>query len=324
MLSGFARLPDGTVETVATVEDLPKIPVGKDVELWLDLDQPTEEEVRAVGRTFNLDPDAVDDCLRGEQRPRVDEFDTYTFMVLYSAVGPEFGSTLDPRKLAVFCSSHFLITVHREPLRSVRAIRKRCEKNPAQALERGVDFVLYTIIDTMVDNYALAADACETRLEELEDRSLEPDVDEAVLAESAALRRDLFELRRLATAQRELLTPLVKGEYDHISESLEQRFSHVADHLRDAAEVVEGLREQLNTVRDNYHSILANRTNAIMKTLTLFATILLPLTLVTGVYGMNLPLWPPAEHPLSFWSVLAGMLVITAGLLYYFRRKRWI
>lgn len=324
MLTGLCRRPDGTIDSISAVEDVPRIAAQADAEVWLDLDQPTEDEVRAVGRAFDLDAEAVEDCLHGEQRPRIDEFDSYTFMVLHSAVSPESGSTFDPRKLAVFCSSNLLITVHREPLPSVRATRKRCEKNPAHMLERGVDFILYTIIDAMVDNYTLVADACETRLDELEDRSLGVDLDESLLTDSADLRRELLELRRLATAQRELLIPVAKGEYDHISESLEQRFSHVADHLKDAAEMVDALRERLNAVRDNYHTALANRTNAIMRTLTIFATIVLPLTLLAGIYGMNVPLWPPSDQPGSFWGILVAMLVITGAMLLIFRRRRWL
>jgi magnesium transporter len=324
VLTGFLRLSGGSVEEVSDAGGVPAAAACEGGVLWLDLEEPTEEEVRAVGNNFQLDAEAVEDCLHGEQRPRIDEFEHCIFLVLYGAVGPDGTTEFAPRKLSAFLGPNLLITVHREPLRSIRTLRERCRKSGRQLLGRGVDFVLYSLIDSMVDYYVLVAEAYETKLEELEDASLDPGVDETILGRSGALRREFLELRRLAASQRELLIPLAKGEYEHLSETLEQRFAHVEDHVRQAIDLVDGLRERLNAVHDNYHTALANRTNAIMKTLTLFATIMLPLTLVAGIYGMNLPLWPPIDHPASFWGVVGSMVVIAGGVLYYFRRKHWL
>ena len=99
---------------------------------------------------------------------------------------------------------------------------------------------------------------------------------------------------------------------------------HIGDHLTKVVEVVDGLRDLLNGVRDNYHSALAHRMNKVMKTLTIFATVLLPLSLMAGIYGMNLPLWPASDDPYSFWLVICSMATIAAGLLLYFRTRRWL
>ena len=244
-------------------------------------------------------------------------------MVFYGLVGLDDPSEFDPRKLAAFCGKRFLITAHREPLRTVRAVLDRCGRSTANALGKGIDSILYDIIDGMVDKYVVVADRYEGELERLEEQSLDPGVDEQILANSGSVRRDLLHLRSLATSQREMLTPVARGEYDYVSDSLEQRFSHVRDHLSQVIDLVDTLRERLNGIRDNYHTALANRTNAIMKTLTIFATIMLPLTFIAGLYGMNLPLWPPPEDPLSFWGVIGSMIVVAAVLLVYFRRKKW-
>ncbi|MHC4093940.1 MAG: magnesium transporter CorA family protein, partial [Planctomycetota bacterium] len=324
MLSGFLRLSDGATEAISDVEAAMAAAGRDEAVLWLDLEEPAEEEVRAVGEAFRLDADAVEDCLHGEQRPRIDEFEHHIFLVLYGALGPDGTSVFDPRKLAAFLGPNAVITVHRQPLRSVSSVRNRCRRNTRHLLDRGADFVLYSIIDAIVDNYIVAAEEYEERLEELEEDSLRSDVDEGLVAKSGELRRQLLELRRLARSQRELLIPLVKGEYEHVSGALEQRFGHVEDHVMHAIDLIDGMRERLSAVHDNYNTALANRANAIMKTLTLFATIILPLTLVAGIYGMNLPLWPPSNHPASFGGVLGGMLLVTGAVLYYFRKKHWL
>jgi magnesium transporter len=324
MLTAFVQLPDGTCRNLDTVETVSEVSEREGTKVWVDLESPAEEELKAIGSTFKLDGEALDDCLRGEQRPRIDEFDDHIFLVVYGLLGAEEGGEFEPRKLAAFCSSRFLITIHGDPLRTVREVRERCRRHPGRLLGRGVDFILFCILDGMVDKYMVVADAYEARLDELEEGSLDPSVDESILAEVSALRRDLLELRRITESQMELIAPLVNGEYDFISDSLEPRFRHVRDHLATVLEMVESQRELLNGVRENYHTALANRMNTVMKTLTVFASILLPLSLIAGIYGMNLRLWPQADSPLGFWGVLALMGILAGVLLVYFRRQKWL
>lgn len=295
-----------------------------DAVVWVDIEAPDRDELAALDTIINVDDESLEDCLEGEQRPRIDEFEDHIFIVLYGAVGAESLHEFSPRKLAVFCGPRFVITVHRESLASVANLRDRCAKSPTAMLEGGASKLLYRVIDGVVDNYMLLGENLEKRVDRIEERSLSDQVDGSILAEAAELRGDLLELRQLAVSQRELLAPVRRGEYDFLSDSLEQRFSHVSDHLSDVIDLMDMLREQLHYVRENYHTALANHTNDIMKTLTIFATIMLPLTFVAGIYGMNLPLWPPPEHPASFWGVIGAMAVIALALLYVFRRRGWL
>lgn len=324
MLTGFAHYSDGSTAKVATFDELRAAYERPGAVVWVDIEAPEAAELAELDSIINVDDEALDDCLHGEQRARIDEFEDHIFIVLYGAVGTDSLHEFDPRKLAAFCGTRYVVTVHRESLSSVVELRDRCAKNAAPILDGGAAKALYLIIDGIVDNYMVLGDNLETQVEKLEDRSLARDIDDTVLAEAADLRGDLLELRQLAFSQRELLTPVSRGEYDFVSDSLEQRFGHVCDHLSNVIDLVDTLREQLNNVRDNYHTALANRTNDIMKTLTIFATIMLPLTFVAGIYGMNLPLWPPPESPASFWGVMGLMVAIAAGLLYFFRRRGWL
>ena len=324
MFTAFARLSDNTVKQLESVEILADMWGNGQTVVWIDLEEPTEDELRALDQVIRVDEAALEDCLSGEQRPRIDEYDEYVFIVLYGASGPERDPQFEPRKLAVFCGKRFLITVHRESVRTIKTIRERCNRHPAKVLANGVDVLLYQIIDLMIDNFVDLSDRYESRLEDLEERSLVPDVDEDILGDVLTLRREMLELRRVAASQRELLTPLADGEFDYVSDKLGQRFRHVRDHLIKAVELIDAQLERLTGVRDHYHTALASRTNDVMKTLTVFAVVLLPLSVVAGIYGMNLPVWPSPEHPSSFWIVLAAMAALGGGFLLYFKRRGWL
>ena len=316
--------PDQSTERIDHVEALAGIAKSRPQALWIDLEAPSEAELSRVADLFKLDPAAIEDCLHGEQHPRVDELDELLFLVFYGAVGPGAEPTFEPRKLAAFCGSSLLITVHRDSLRTVQNVRKRCDRKTAQLLSTGTDFILYLLLDGIVDNYGLVVESLSSRLDDLEDLSVSPSVDESILGMILNLRRELLELRRIAVSQGEILQPFASGEYDFISDDLQNRFSHVRDHLTKTVELTEGLRELLNGVRDNYHAALANRLNNVMKTLTIFATLFLPLSLLAGIYGMNTPLWPDASNPLTFWFIIGAMVIVAAGMVIYFSFRKWM
>ncbi|OHB80248.1 MAG: hypothetical protein A2W31_03150 [Planctomycetes bacterium RBG_16_64_10] len=324
MLTTFMRRADGTARTIESAADLAAEWADPGAVVWIDMEDPTQEEVRAVDAVIDLDDEAWDDCLRGLQRPRIDEYENYLFLVVYGLLDPEQGADGQPRKLAAFCGDRFLLTVHHEALPSIDRLRARCQQHAAHVLGFGVDHLLYNILDAMADNYLSVSEAYEGQLEKLEDRSLQLAADESVLRELADLRRRLLELRRIATAQLDVIEPISEGEYDYISEALGRRFAHVRDHLLKVVEHVDSLRELGGGVRDNYHAALAVRTNAVIRTLTVFASVLLPLSLIAGIYGMNLPVWPSSAQRWSFWAVIGVMAAVAAGLLWSFRRKRWV
>jgi magnesium transporter len=243
MALGFIVLADGACRPLKSLEDLARLWAEPETRVWVDLERPAEDELRKLGEVFGLDGESLEDCLHGEQRPRVDEFDDYIFLVLYGLHGLKEQEDIDPHKLAAYCGNRLLVTVHREPVLSVRQVRARCGRHPEVLIARGVDVVLYSIIDTMIDNYLLVANRYEDRLEALEDKSFDVDAGDELLEEAADVRRDVLEIRRLAVAQRQLLTPLAKGEFDFVSATLSQEFAHVCDHLSQVIDTVDSLRE---------------------------------------------------------------------------------
>lgn len=323
MLVGFVHDSEGRFDQLAGLDGFASLAACA-AAIWIDLESPTPDELNNVATRFALPADAVDDCLHGEQRPRVDLFDDSMFVVLYGAVGMGAEDVFDPRKLAVFVGPGYLLTIHREPLPSVKDARERCARNPTHLIGRGADFVLYSIFDDIVDRYVRLSDSYEERLASLEEASLDAPSDASVLGSLADLRRELLYLRRFTASQRDMLNPFQRGEMTCVSESLVQRFSHVQDHLTQVIEVIDSLRERINGVHEIYHAALATRMNDVIKTLTVFATVLLPMSVIAGIYGMNVPVWPPGNWPLSFPFVLVMMMVVAGTLLVFFRRKHWL
>jgi magnesium transporter len=324
MLTCFARMPDGSFEHHDSLDAVCRLATECDSSLWIDLEAPDGDLLQRVGGLFNVTPEALEDCIHGEQMPRIDEYEDHVLLMLYGFPAGIAEGHFEPKKLAVFCGSRFLLSVHQDRLQTIEDVRTRCNRHPQQWFGRGVDLLLYSVVDGMADRYAMLVEELETRLDQLEDRSFTSDLDDNFLTELSQLRRDLLEVRHIAASQRDVVAPIAKGECDYVNTDLETRFSHVRDHLTQVVEHIELLRELLNGARDNYHALIADRLADTVKTLTVFASVILPVSLVAGIYGMNLPSWPPSGEAWSFWVVLGAMGGIAAALLAYFRSRRWI
>lgn len=291
--------------------------------LWLDLEAPELNNLKRIAEAFGLDEEAIEDVTEGQHRPRLDEYDDHAAIVLYGALGPESETTFSPRKLVIFIGPDFIITAHNEPLITIERQRARMAKHRGKSDQFRPDVILHMLVDAMVDNYLKVTYDYQERLDDMEEESLDLNENEVLLSQVLKLRRDMLELRRLATSLREVLQPLVAGDLDYVSERISTDFIHVRDHLTLAIESIDNLRELLNGVRDNYHAALATRANDIMKTLTIFASLFLPLSLVAGIYGMNMPLYPSVDNPSTFWEVIFFMGVIILGMLGFFKHRKW-
>lgn len=320
---GFFVDAEGNKETVTGGEAVLENGAKANAFQWVDLENPEPIELHQIAKLFNLHEDAVDDALSGEQRPRIDEFDNHACIVLYGALGPDSKTEFSPRKLFIFIARDHLVTVHAEPLATINYLKRRVEKSINRTELQKSDRILHTIIDGIVDNYLSVSEDYQQRLDALEEQSLSDQPPETLLAEVLSLRRDMLGLRRLAGSLREVLHPLVAGELDFVSDNIATDFIHVRDHLTLSIETIDNLRELLNGVRDNYHASLALKANNIMQTLTIFASLFLPLSLVAGIYGMNTPLWPSVDNISSFWVIIGFMATTITIMLGLFKRNGW-
>ncbi|MEM8866392.1 MAG: magnesium transporter CorA family protein [Planctomycetota bacterium] len=321
---GVAKPQGKPAAEIATWEDLKEVWGQPGTVVWVDIEDATEEALKRLNAIIQLDDDDLEECLTGEPRPRIDERNDYLLVVAYGVIIPQGTIELESRKLAMFRGDRFLVTIHKSPSRAIASLRRRCEKNAGAVLSRGVDQMLYRIIDGMVDRYLDLLDQYEHELDECEERSYDPTSDGELIQDTARIRRHLIEIRRLVGGQRGLLEPLAEGDFDDISEKLGKRFRTVRSHLLHANDRVVGLQERLGAVVQNYNTTIATRTNDIVRTLTVLTAVMMPMTLIAGVYGMNLPVWPSSDSPNSYWAVVGSMGAVGVIMLAVFRRLKWI
>ena len=323
VLITHVRSADGTFQTDTSLIETARALREPGSQIWLDMEEPDEWSLALLGEAFSLHPLAIEDCLHGEQRPRIDPYDGYIFMVLYTAMLSEERNFVGSRELAIFCSPQYLITIHHEPLECIRKIHERCGRDPENVLGRGMDHLLHMVADTLMDGYQPFLDRLESDASQLEDEALfDPQAD--ILERISNTRTEIMQARRYLTPQREALAQLARGEYAFIGRNIQPYFRDVLDHLVRITEDIELYRDQITSARELFMSAMSQRSNETVKRLTIFATIVLPLTLISGIYGMNFQrLWPPIDHPYGFWLVIGAMGLIAVALLYMFRKLKW-
>ena len=324
MIRTFYLTETGAVRTDLSREDIVAALDSSGV-LWVDFFRATREEIALLSEVFRFHPLAIDDCLRPVFRPKVDSFDDYLFLILH---GPDLSAQrtrgLRTLEVDIFLGRNFLVTFHQVAARSVQQILEQCEKDPAQTLSRGADFLLYTLLDQMADNYAPILSRAEAQVAQLEENVLKGEAGKEVLPEMTRLRREMLNLRRVVTAQRDAVNLLANQSSDLVRERARVYFRDVVDLYQRALEVIEIERDALSGARDTYLTTISNRTNEVMKMLTLIATVLFPMTVISGIYGMNFKNMPEIEWSYGYPFALALMLGIGGVMIAYFHRKKWL
>jgi magnesium transporter len=281
---------------------------------WFDVADPASPELDELARRFGLHELQIEDCRHRPQRPKAEEHDHYIFTVLKHMHDP---ADLAFDDVDVFLGTDFLITVHRADSALIDAIRARAEQEHTDRLDR----LFYMIVDKIVDAYQPVLDQIADDTADIEDVVLQKPNPE-MLARIFALKRKLVDFRRVAGGMREVVNDLMRREKGLLGDDLDVYFRDVYDHIIRTVELIETYRDLLSGALDIYLSAVANRTNEVMKILTIWGTVALPLVIITGFFGMNLKL--PWEG--SYWGtafVLALMAVSTIAVLVYFKTKRW-
>jgi magnesium transporter len=289
--------------------------------IWVDVNDPTSQDFHDLAREFGFHPLSIEDCRHEHQRPKVDEYQDYYFIVLYEAelIAERH---LELRELSIFLGKNYLVTVHSQPIRAIETA-ERLWRGWADLAERGTGLLAYLLIDGIVDNYMPLLDTISDKMEELEDQIFE-DFQAEAIREVFRIKKQLLFLRRAVTPLRDVFNTLLRREQPLFSRETTIYFQDVFDHLIRVADTIDTLRDMLGSTMDAYLSISGNRMNQVMKRLTAIATILMSATLVAGIYGMNFNYMPELGWRYGYVGALVAMLAIGLAIYFYFRKIKWL
>ena len=292
--------------------------------VWLDLCRPTPADFDMANTEFGLHELAVEDAVSESQRPKLDHYATHLFLSAYTVTLDAERGRLDAHEIAVFITDQALITVRKDDRFDITPVLARWDASPDLA-EHGVAFLLYGLLDYLVDGHFTAVRQLDEGIEQLEDLLFDdrPSRIETVQRRSFQLRKNLVVLRRVTLPMREVLNSLLRRDLHTVGEAMHPYYQDVYDHVLRAAEWTESLRDLVATTVDTNLTVQANRTNLIMKKVTSWAAIIAVPTAITGFYGQNLPYPGSGTH----WGVLTsvGLIAVLSVLLYLtFKRKDWL
>ena len=290
--------------------------------LWMDVVQPDEDDFRVLGEVFKFHPLSVEDARSALQFPKVEPYPGYLYLVLHG-IDLERGQTqFATRDIDFFLGRNFLVTVHDGTSRSIARLRDVCDRHERVLLEGPVG-VLHRIVDTMVDNYRPVIEELEERIARLEELAFTGE--QHMVRQVLKLKSDLSHLRRVLMPQRDVIGRLARREFGEISDEMAYRFRDVYDHVARYAEESILFQDRVTGILEVHLSTVSNRLNRVMKVLTVMSTIFLPLTVLTGMWGMNVPLPQfPGGEAVQFWWVAAIMASLSVLMLVLFRRQRWL
>jgi magnesium transporter len=289
--------------------------------VWLDVDQPTEESMQLLGREFGFHELALEDCLHTHERPKVDQYGSYFFLIAY-------GVSITDRKVAghemgIFVGHNYLVTVRKDPPFDLSDVVERWDANPELAAEGG-GFFLYILLDEIVDGYFDVLDIIEEQTEQIEDRIFSQSSDTETQTQIFEQKKELLRFRRAVAPLRDVLDVLQRRTLDVVTPRLEPYYRDVYDHVLRAADFVDSTRDLLSSALEANLSVISNRLNEVMKQLTAWAAIILIPTLVAGIYGMNFVHMPELRWRFGYAYAL-GLMALCAYLLYrMFKRRDWL
>ena len=293
------------------------------VHIWVDLAAPSIPEGLILSDTFNFHKLSVEDAMSARQYPKAEAYDGYLYVILHGIHYPKAGKAFGTHDVDFFVGPNYLVTIHDGDSTSINELRDHATRNP-KILSEGPVALLHRIVDAMVDSYRPEMDKLEERIDDLE-KAIFDKPDPQLVRRILDQKRQVSGLRRIVTPQRDVIARLARRDFVDVSTEMSFRFRDVYDHLVRLADDVLIFQDRITGMLDAHLSNVSNRLNEVMKVLTVVSTILMPLTLLTGAFGMNLPLpqFPGGEHA-QFWWLFGISVAIAVGMLAMFRRRRWI
>jgi len=291
---------------------------------WINMDGIHEVNIiEMIGKHFNLHSLILEDILNTHQRPKMEEFEHYLFIVLRMLYYDEEEKEIRGEQVSFIVGDNYVISFQEREGDIFEPIRERIRNGKGRIRRMGADYLAYALLDAVVDNYFIILEKIGERLEELEDKVVS-DPKPETLHEIHTLKREMIFLRKSVWPLREVINSLARGESSLIQEKTQIYLRDVYDHTIQVIDTVETYRDMLSGMHDTYLSSISNRMNEIMKVLTIIATIFIPLTFIAGIYGMNFKFMPELEWYWAYFVVWGIILVVAVVMVIFFRKRRWI
>ncbi|MEP7188925.1 MAG: magnesium/cobalt transporter CorA [Roseiflexaceae bacterium] len=293
-----------------------------DTFLWLDLQNPQEQSIALLRHEFKFHALAIEDATRHQERPKLEPFENYYFMVFYALSYDGSPPRLAGQSLGLFIGSNYIVSVHQGEIRAIDETIKRWQANAAD-FGHDAGALLYSLLDAIVDDYFPVIDQLAERVEDIEEQIFERFSEDA-LQEVFGLKRDLLNVRRIVAPERDVLNVLIRREVPIFERNSILYLQDVYDHIVRITDSIDTYRDLLSSALDAFLSVQSNRLNQVVKVLTITSIVLMSDALIAGIYGMNFEFMPELHWQYGYPFALGLMVVVSVGLVAFFRWQKWL
>lgn len=290
---------------------------------WIDISGPSAPEImKGLAEIFHLHPLTIEDILDVDQRPKLEEFDQYVLIIVKKPIYDAENGTIDTDQVSIVLTQGTVISLHHRGAGVMAPLRSRISREWSRIRTFGADYLAYVLVDSIVDDYFVVMEACEEKIASFDKLLMEEPSATAMKGihnfkqEMNLLRRSVWPLREVVASMQRANSPLLDTDIKAYTKDLQENIVQIMD-------VIEMMRDSLSGMLELYLSTVSHYTNQVMKTLTMIASIFIPLTVITGIYGMNFKKMPGLEWQYGYPTCLALMGLVSIGMLIYFKRKKW-
>jgi magnesium transporter len=313
---------DGRFTSTIDPADISEILKKRQQFVWLDIQAPEEADIALLRDEFNFHPLAIEDATRHHERPKVDSYDGYYFLVFYAIIYEEATGRLRAEAMNLFVGANYIVSVHEGVISAIDETIKRWQKGEGE-LGNDAGALLYALLDAITDDYFPVIDRLADRVEAIEEQIFERFREEA-LQDVFSLKRDLLNVRRIAAPERDVLNVLIRREVPIFEGNTALYLQDVYDHIVRITDSIDTYRDLLSSALDAFLSIQSNRLNQIVKVLTIASIVLMSDALIAGIYGMNFDYMPELHWAFGYPWALGLMVAISISLVAFFRWRRWL
>ena len=291
---------------------------------WINVDGLSNtEEIEKLGKYYKLHPLIIEDIINTNQRPKIDEYQDYLFIVAKMLYHKEDG-ILENEHISIVIGKDYVLTFQEADGDVFDAIRERLTNDKGRLRNNGPDYLVFAILDSIIDNYFVVIEEISDKIETLEEQLFTAQPNDDITFEIQELKRTVLRIRRAVFPLREVIGRLEKIDSTLIQEKTLNYIRDLYDHIIQVSENIEIYREMTWGLMDMYMTTISNKMNEVMKVLTIMASIFIPLTFMAGIYGMNFEYMPELQWKYSYFVLWGLMILVFLGMILYFKRKRWL